>query len=588
MPPRFRGDNMVSATLNTPTNVERPWLNHYPLIVPKTLDIPDIFAWGILHRTAGRHPDRIACHYYKQTVTYRELFENARRTASMLQKWGLKPGDRVGIMLPNLPEYLSLLNGIWMAGGIAVAMSPLMVAEEVDTFMRATDSRIVVTLDLLAPLITKAEYEPEHLFLATLGDRLPTWQSLGYAFARLQRWGRWPAADHPTHHILEDQVAAGDPEFEPVDLVSTNEPAYILPTGGTTGQPKAVTLSHRNLIANAWQVYHWCGGFEGREKILTILPFFHSYGLTSCAMSGIAIAGTLIIHHRFVPRIVARLIEEHQPTAFPAVPAMLAALNELLRDRPVQFKALRNVMSGGAALSDEIADEFIRHSGATVVEGYGMSEASPVICTGPLDGTNVQGTIGFPMPDTDVRIVDEDGNQAPTGEVGELTVRGPQVMLGYWNNREATDAVIRNGWLHTGDMGTCDEKGFHRIVDRKKDLVITSGFNVYPTDVEPVLRQCPCVCDIAIVGEPDARCGELVKAVVTLNSGIEFDRAEFDAFAAQHLAKHKRPKIVEVLDGDLPRNFLGKVLRRKLRTGASALESATDVEHSSVTSVSKE
>lgn len=571
-----------------PSEPERPWLDNYPSIVPQSLDIPEIMAWGILHRTAGRHPDRVACRYYKQSVTYRELFDNARRIASMLQKFGLQPGDRVGIMLPNLPEYISLLNGIWMAGGIAVAMSPLMVAGEVETFMRSTDCRMVVCLDLLAPLVTNAEYKPEHIFFATLGDRLPTWQRLGYAFARLQRFGRWPAADHPSHHLLEEQIAMGDPNFEPVELNSTSLPAYILPTGGTTGNPKAVTLSHRNLIANAWQVYHWCGGFEGREKIMAVLPFFHSYGLTTCVMSGVAIAGTLIIHHRFVPRIVSRLIEEHQPTAFPAVPAMLSALNELLRDRPIQFKALRNVMSGGAALSDAIGDEFVRHSGATVVEGYGMSEASPVICTGPLDGTNVQGTIGFPMPDTDVRIVDEDGNDLPYGDVGELIVRGPQVMLGYWNAPEATDAVIRDGWLYTGDMGTCDELGYFRIVDRKKDLVITSGFNVYPADVEPVLRDCPCVKDIAIIGEPDAHCGELVKAVVTANSDIEFNRAAFDAFAAKHLSRHKRPKIVEVLDGDLPRNFLGKVLRRKLRTGDTDPGSATDAGHSAVTAVSKE
>jgi long-chain acyl-CoA synthetase len=579
---------MISPTLTIPTDVDRPWLKNYPSIAPQTLDIPEIAAWGILHRTAGRHPDRIACRYYNQSVTYRELFENARRTASMLQKWGLKPGDRVGIMLPNLPEYISLLNGIWMAGGIAVAMSPLMVTGEVDTFMRATDCRLVVCLDLLAPLVTNAEYEPEHVFFATLGDRLPTWQRLGYAFARLQRFGRRPAQDHPSHHLFDDQVAEGDPEFDPIALPSTNEPAYILPTGGTTGKPKAVTLSHRNLVANAWQVYHWCGGFEGREKLMAVLPFFHSYGLTTCAMSGVAIAGTLIIHHRFVPRIVARLIEEHQPTAFPAVPAMLSALNELLRDRPIQFKALRNVMSGGAALSNEIADEFVQHSGATVVEGYGMSEASPVICTGPLDGTNVQGTIGFPMPETDVRIVGEDGNTLPFGEVGELVVRGPQVMLGYWNNPEATDAVLRDGWLHTGDMGTCDENGYFRIVDRKKDLVITSGFNVYPANVEPILRQCPCVNDVAIVGELDAHCGEVVKAVVTLNPGIDFDRSVFDAFAVEHLSKHKRPKIVEVLEGDLPRNFLGKVLRRQLRSGEPTQEPLSDAEHSAVTTVAKE
>lgn len=567
----------MTTTLQNLDSTNQPWLDHYPEIVPRTLDYPELYAWGLLDRTASRHPDRIACHYYKQTVTYRELAENARRTASMLQKFGVKPGDRVGVLLPNLPEYISVLNGIWMAGGIAVAMSPLMVAEETDAFMAATDCRVVIALDVLAPLVVKANYKPEHIFFATLGDRLPAWQSVAYAFGRLQRLGFWPAPDHPTHHSLEDQVVAGDPHFEPVKAASIDEPAYILPTGGTTGAPKAVTLSHRNLIANAWQIYHWGGAFEARETILTVLPFFHSYGLTSCAMSGIAMAATLVIHHRFVPRIVLRLIEEHQPSIFPAVPAMLAALNDLLRDRPIQFKAMRYVVSGGAPLPAEIADEFARYSGSTIVEGYGMSEASPVICTGPLDGSNRPGKIGLPLPDTDVRIVDADDGQRvlEPGEVGEVVARGPQVMLGYWNNQAATDQVIRDGWLYTGDMGKRDKDGFFQIVDRKKDLVITSGFNVYPADVEPVLKGAPGVKDVVIVGEPDDHCGEIVKAIVSVRSEKEFDRAAFDSHAAEHLSKHKRPKIVEVIEGELPKNFLGKVLRRKLRSsGTDDLTSA--------------
>jgi long-chain acyl-CoA synthetase len=578
----------MTTSLHTFDTSDRPWLDHYPEIVPRTLEYPELFAWGLLERTASRHPDRIACHYYQQAVTYRELAENARRTASALVKFGVKPGDRVGVLLPNLPEYLSVLNGIWMAGGIAVAMSPLMVAEEVDTFMTTTDCRVVIGLDMLAPLIVKAKYKPEHILFATLGDRLPAWQRVGYAFARLQRLGFWPAPDHPTHHSLEDQVAAGDPDFQPVQADSIDEPAYILPTGGTTGAPKAVTLSHRNLIANAWQIYNWGGAYEAREKILTVLPFFHSYGLTSCAMSGVAMAATLVIHHRFVPRIVLRLIEEHQPSIFSAVPAMLAALNDVLRDKPIQFKALRYVVSGGAPLSDEIADEFARYSGATLVEGYGMSEASPVICTGPLDGTNRPGTIGLPLPDTEVRVVDGENGQdvLPPGEIGELVVRGPQVMLGYWQNDSATVEVIRDGWLFTGDMGTCDEDGFFKVVDRKKDLVITSGFNVYPADVEPVLKDAPGVEDVVIVGEPDVKCGEVVKAVISVRSAEAFDRAAFDAFAVEHLAKYKRPRLVEVVVGELPKNFLGKVLRRKLRSDADPGEESRDREQSPESTVS--
>ena len=554
---------------NPELTATRPWLSHYPSVVPHTLDYPELPAWGLLDRTASRHGDRIACHYYRQKLTYRELAADARRTASMLIRYGLKPGDRVGILLPNLPEYLSVLNGIWMAGGIAVAMSPLMVGEEVNAFMKLTECRCVITLDLLAPLVVQGEYQPEHVFFASLSDRLPAWKRLGYAFARLQRYGFWPAPDHPSHHSLADQVAASDADFQPLRPRSLDEPAYILPTGGTTGAPKAVTLSHRNLVANAWQVFHWAGGYEAREKMLTVLPFFHSYGLTTCGMAGVAMAATLIIHHRFIPRVVLQLIEEHQPSIFPAVPAMLSALNDLLADNPIQFKAMRYVISGGAPLTPEIMDEFTRYSGAECVEGYGMSEASPVICTGPLDGTNQPGTIGLPLPDTEVQIVDAETGERELspGEVGELIVRGPQVMLGYWKNDAATSQVIRDGWLFTGDLGTRDEEGVFRIVDRKKDLIITSGFNVYPADVEPVLRAYPDenLRDVVVVAEPDEHAGELVKAVLSVKSKANFDETAFRAYFSEHLAKHKRPKLIEVIEGDLPRNFLGKVLRRKLR-----------------------
>ncbi|MHC4875431.1 MAG: long-chain-fatty-acid--CoA ligase [Planctomycetota bacterium] len=568
------------ASSSPDLSTQRPWLSRYPQIVPHTLEYPDLPAWGLLDRTASRHADRIACHYYRQKLTYGELAADARRTASMLVRYGIRPGDRVGILLPNLPEYLSVINGIWMAGGVAVAMSPLMVGEEINAFMKLAGCRCVITLDLLAPLVLSDDYRPEHYFFTSLSDRLPRWKRLGYAFARLQRYGFWPAPDHPSHHALADQVAASDPEFEPLTPDSLEAPAYILPTGGTTGAPKAVTLSHRNLVSNAWQVFHWAGGYEAREKMLTVLPFFHSYGLTTCGMAGVAMAATLIMHHRFIPRVVLRLIEEHQPSIFPAVPAMLAALNDVLADNPVQFKAMRYVISGGAPLPVEIMDEFTRYSGAECVEGYGMSEASPVICTGPLDGTNRPGTIGLPLPDTDVRIVDSETGERelPAGEVGELIVRGPQVMLGYWENSEATAQVIRNGWLFTGDIGVQDEDGFFRIVDRKKDLIITSGFNVYPADVEPVLRAWPDdnLRDVAVIGEPDEHAGELVKAVVSVRSRNDFNVGEFRAYCSEHLAKHKRPKLIEVIEGDLPRNFLGKVLRRKLRASGIGPLTAAD------------
>ena len=557
-----------SVELETPP---KPWLAHYPEAVPATLSYPDFPAWGFLTNTAAAHPQRIACQYYEQQRTFAEVAEQARRVAAMLVKFGLRSGDRVGILMPNIPEYISAINGVWMAGGVVVALSPLSVPNEIANVLTATDCRIVISLDLLAPLVLKGSYRPRHLIFTTLQDRLPGWMRLGYAFARMRRLGFWPAVDGPNQHDFHDELALCRPLVQPVVPASLSEAAYILPTGGTTGAPKAVTLSHRNLVANASQCAAWVKGEVENPVGLSVLPFFHSYGLISNLLCGTAVAATQILLHRFIPRVVAQLLEQHQPTTFNAVPAMLASLNEIFRTKPLKTRSLQFVQVGGAPLAPAIAEEFARHTGAQVVEGYGLSECSPCVTAGPLDGTARLGTIGLPLPDTDVKIVDAETGELtlPPGEVGEIAVRGPQVMLGYWQNPTATAQVIRDGWLLTGDLAAIDADGFVKIVDRKKDLIITSGFNVYPCDVEAILRGFPGVEDAAVVGVPHHECGELVKAVLVLNPSTRFDRKAFDAFCKDNLAAHKRPKLVEVVAGDLPRNFLGKVLRRQLREPTS-------------------
>jgi long-chain acyl-CoA synthetase len=276
------------------------------------------------------------------------------------------------------------------------------------------------------------------------------------------------------------------------------------------------------------------------------------------------------MHHRFHMRTVIKLIEKHQPTVFHAVPAMLAAMNERLKTRPAEMESIRWVISGGAPLPPDVATEFAEHcGGAVVVEGYGLSEASPVTHVGPLDGTNQLGTIGFPLPDTEAQIMDiETGTKVMAdNEVGELWVRGPQVMLGYWNHEEETKKVLNNGWLRTGDIAQRDAAGFYKIVDRMKDLIITSGFNVYPGEVEEVLKQHPDVADAAIVGRPDPKRGEVVTALVVMQKNVKFNISSLEHYCKEHLASHKRPKIFEEVQGGLPRNFLGKVLRRHLRDG---------------------
>ena len=543
-----------------------PWLAHYPLGVSPRLAYPPFPAWGFLREAAADYPDRKACCYYGQELSYAKLWEAAGRAAAGLADQGLHPGDRVGVLLPNCPEFLIAVYGIWLAGGVVVSLSPLMVAEELEGVLRATDCRTVVALDVLAARVDQGGAAGRQIWLVTLQDRLDYWERLGYRWVQMTHNG-W----RPWHHAAVDSFArllaeVSPPPAGPPDEDMLDDPAYVLSTGGTTAAPKAVVLTHRNLVANAWQIAHWAGYPVGAETIMAVLPFFHSFGLTTCVTSGVALAATLVLHHRFEPRRVLQLIQQHRPTLFYAVPAMLAKLNDSLAAEPADVSSVRWCISGGAALEPNIAAQFAQHTGGLVVEGYGLSEAGPVTHANPLDGTARPGSIGLPLPDTEAKIVDlKTGRRTvPWGEVGELAVRGPQVMAGYWNSPQETQRVLRDGWLYTGDLATCNDEGFFRIVGRKKELIITSGFNVYPADVEDVLRRCPLVADVAVVGVPHPQRGEVVKAALVLKKGQRFSRRAFNCFAREHLAKHKRPQVVEIVD-DLPRNFLGKVLRRKLR-----------------------
>ncbi|MDB5309001.1 MAG: AMP-dependent synthetase and ligase [Gemmataceae bacterium] len=555
-----------------------PWIAHYPQGVSPHLNYPPEPVYWLLEEAARRFPSRVACRYFRQELTYDQLLSRSRRMAAALRAHGLQPGERVGVLLPNIPEYLVALFGTWMAGGVTLPLNPLMVAEEVSGLLRATSCRFVVSLDVLLPLVGSDEKaRPEVVFVASLKDRLPWWDRLLYTFARVHRLGFRSRYVPETAVDMDPALDAASPDLDPF-RPAPESPANILPTGGTTGNPKAVLLTHSNLLANAWQVFHWTGQRVGEDVVLACLPFFHSYGLTVCGLTAVAMGATLILHHRFRADAVLKLIERWRPTLVPAVPAMLTAFNKALRRRPYDLSSVRSCISGGAPLPPDVAAEFAGRTGAVVVEGYGLSEASPVTHVGPLDGTARPGTIGLPLPDTDAMIVHPEtgAGPLPAGEIGELIVRGPQVMAGYWNDPAATADAIRDGWLYTGDLATCDGDGFFRIVDRKKDLIITSGCNVFPTDVEHVLREYDGVEDVAVLGIPDPERGELVKAVVVAKGGRRFNRREFDEFARQHLEVHKRPRVVEEVPGPLPRNALGKVLRRVLRDQPGGDEAADE------------
>ena len=544
-------------------------------------------AFGLLQHAAEQLPNHNAIIYGDHHWTYQDLNLDAIRAAAMLQRLGIRPGDRVGILLPNVPEFVIAANAIWRAGAVAIAISPLMVQSEVQDLLRKTGCHHVICLDMLSHLVHDGKNRTVQSLLVSIRQHLPALHQLGYLWARRNRTGCWTLPTNSHSRWFWHEIAATERRWQPISIDARNDAAYILPTGGTTGSPKAVTLSHTNMVSNAWQQYQWTGGTFGKETMLAVLPFFHSYGMSATVMGGVAMGATLVLHHRFAVRPVIKLIQEHAPTVFHAVPAMLVAMNERFQSHPPSIKGMRWVISGGASLDGEVASEFSRHTGALVVEGYGLSEASPVTHVGHLFSSARYGTIGLPLPGTECKIVrvddaltdhESDDDQAvasgiggdplgslPAGEVGELFVRGPQIMLGYWQDSAATNAVIRDGWLRTGDLAVKSEDGYFTIVGRRKDLIITSGFNVYPSEVEEILREAPGVQDAAVVGVPDAQRGEIVHAFTVGSANSDHDSIHLEKHCQRHLSKHKRPRTYEFCDGDLPRNFLGKVLRRKLR-----------------------
>jgi long-chain acyl-CoA synthetase len=539
---------------------------------PTTLHSPRIPVSALLDGAARAFPQRVGCTLYRETYTYAELARRAQRLATALRALGAGPGRRVGLLLPNTPEYVVALQAVWLTGATALQLSPLMVAEEIRRWLTLTDCRLVIALDLLAASVRPAlEDDPvEHLVVTTLTEHLPVWKGLLYRLERVRRHGPLRLRDrgkvHVFDHLLRTPAEPLTPRLDPDADV-----AVLAPTGGTTAAPKAVMLTHANLVANALQLRAWSGGPDGREGLLAALPIFHAFGLSGCLLAGFARALTVHLLPRFDPRSALELIERHRIDLAPVVPLMLAAMNRELRRHPRDLSFVRGIICGASALAADVRADFEKTGVQHLVEGYGLSEASPVTHVNPLDERARPGTIGLPLPDTQARVVDPlaGTEELPIGEVGELVVRGPQVMQGYFDNAAETAAVLRDGWLYTGDLARRDRAGYFTLVDRKKDIIKTGGFLVVPAEVEEVLRQFPDVADAAVIGEPDAERGEVVRALVVPRPGVAFDLNGLEQFCALHLGKQKRPRRISMV-AELPRNFLGKVQRRKLREAARA------------------
>jgi len=557
--------------------VDRPWLRNYDAGVPATLSYPSMPLFGLLEESARRFPNRpaviLAGPKFSATLTYRRLDGLANRFANVLIAQGVRPGDRIALHLPNLPQFVVCFYGALKAGAAVVPLNPLYTVRELTRAFKNAEPRVVVTLSRSAPQVTVALAE-SHGVSVIVSEPYDFFPWLWRLIAGLRMRGQGGPAAGPGLTALLRRASPGAANV-PVD---TNHLAVLQYTGGTTGIPKGAMLSHRNLVANCMQMRHWLSDMrEGQERFLAVVPFFHVYGLTVALNTPIAVGASVIcvLMAMFDTRLVAEAIARFRPTIFPGAPAVYLAINQLKDVRRYNLSSVKVCVSGSASLPREVQAEFEQLTGATVVEGYGLTEASPGTHTNPVHGMRKTGSIGLPMPDTDVRIVDQDGGvgDVAPGDAGELIVRGPQVMQGYWRAPEETAATLRDGWLYTGDIARMDDDGYFYIVDRKKDLVIIGGLKVYPREIEEVLHEHPKVREAVVVGVPHRVRGEQLVAQVVLKDGSAGDaravRREIIEFCRSRLASYKVPRRVRVVDA-LPKSPIGKVLRRDIRDAEAA------------------
>jgi long-chain acyl-CoA synthetase len=550
--------------------INRVWLKHYDQEVSPNLDYEIIPLYEILERTAANHPDRPAIVFNNWTVSYKKLKRLVDLTAANLKKTGVKPGERVAIMLPNCPQTVISYWACLKIGAVVVMTNPLYMEKELVHHFNDSEAKTLITLNLLWKRINglKDKLNLRRIFVTSIADCLRFPLNILYSIKSKREYKLTPIPfDGKTVLPWKGLLArTGIEPAHPVDPVK--DLAALQYTGGTTGVSKGVMLTHANLGYNAQQakaVLHTIR--DTGEIMLGLLPFFHIYGLTVCVNFGTIIGATLVPMAKFVPLDVLKTIHKKRPTIFPCAPSIFIALLQQKNLEKYDLSSVRYCVSGSAPMPVPVMEKFNSlSSGANIVEGFGLTEAAPITHLNPLRGNSKNGSIGLPFPDTDAAIVDMEVGSVPLppGKIGEMVVRGPQVMQGYWNRPDETASVLRNGWLYTGDIAYMDEEGYFFIVDRKKDLIITGGYNVYPREIDEVLHEHPAVKEAVSVGITHPTRGEIIKAYIVLKEGESLTKTEVIAFCREKLANYKVPKQVEFRD-DLPKSIVGKVLRRVIR-----------------------
>ncbi|MCA1036465.1 long-chain-fatty-acid--CoA ligase [Bacillus infantis] len=548
---------------------ERPWLQSYPEDIPPTLTYTDEPVQQYLKRAAEEFPTKSAIHFMGREFTFKEVYEQALKLASYLQGLGIEKGDRVAIMLPNTPQSVISYYGILIAGGVVVQTNPLYMEREIEYQMKDSGAKAIITLDILFPRVSKAvpKTEIKHIIVTAVKDALPFPKNLVYPYIQKKQYGIVVNVKHEgNNHLLKEILKRSIGSLKEHSFDYEEDIALLQYTGGTTGFPKGVMLTHRNLVSNASMCQAWLYKCRrGEEIVLGLLPFFHVYGMTTVMILSIMQAYKMVLLPKFDAETTLKTIQKQRPTLFPGAPTIYIGLLNHPDLQKYDLSSIDSCISGSAPLPVEVQQRFEEVTGGKLVEGYGLTESSPVTHSNYLwDRPRVKGSIGVPWPDTDAAVFSmENGEKLPPGEVGEIAVKGPQVMKGYWNRPEDTAQTLRDGWLLTGDLGYMDESGYFYVVDRKKDMIIAGGFNIYPREIEEVIYEHPGVQEVVAAGIPDPYRGETVKAYIVMKEGHEASEEELNDFARKHLAAYKVPRIYE-FRSELPKTAVGKILRRAL------------------------
>ncbi|HDX9576807.1 TPA: long-chain-fatty-acid--CoA ligase [Bacillus pseudomycoides] len=547
--------------------MEKPWLQNYPKEIPHTIsfDIKPLHVY--LQEAALQYPEKKALHFLGKDITYAELDRKVRQFANYLQSLGLEKGDRVAIMLPNCPQGVIGYYGTLLAGGVVVQTNPLYTERELEYQLHDSGAKFILCLDIVFPKVSNVQSSTniKHVIVTRIADYLPFPKNLLYPFVQKKQTNLVVHIEESEKiHVWKSIEHAEDTAVD-VPCDPEEDLALLQYTGGTTGFPKGVMLTHQNLVSNTRMGMHWLYNCRaGEEVILGVLPFFHVYGMTAVMNLSIMEAYKMVLIPKFDIKMVLEAIKKHRVTLFPGAPTIYIALLNYPELHKYDVSSISACISGSAALPVEVQEQFESVTGGKLVEGYGLTESSPVTHGNFLWTKRVPGSIGVPWPSTDARIISlETGEPLPVGEVGEIVVKGPQIMKGYWNKPEETAAVLKDGWLYTGDVGNMDENGFFYVKDRKKDMIVASGFNVYPREVEEVLYEHEKVQEVVVLGIPDPYRGETVKAFVVVKDGVTCSEEELNTFARKYLAAYKVPKVYEFRK-ELPKTTVGKILRRVL------------------------